>query len=135
MAMNIKEYRCGNLALVLIGEESIPVIGPLFNNKHAALQAANSYLNIFYRYGLAAQHARCSVIINRQADGRYSLTIKRGPVEVEMLSNLDELLLKRFCRGLQRGLFVISSFWEDELGRLDCLALTEGLGAVLVAVH
>jgi hypothetical protein len=45
------------------------------------------------------------------------------------LNNLDELLLKRFRKGLKRKLFILTCFVDGVDGQ-ECLVLTEGLGAV-----
>jgi hypothetical protein len=50
---------------------------------------------------------------------------------LETLSNLDELMLLRFKKGLKSKLFILTCFFDGQDAELVCLALTEGVGAVL----
>ena len=48
------------------------------------------------------------------------------------LQDLDELFMKRFLKGFKKKLFILTCFVEGVDG-LECLVLTEGLGAVFYA--
>lgn len=132
--MGIRVYRAEDKALVFLGEDNIPAIGPLFSKRDDAIRAVKDYLANFNRFGLTSAQGRCSASFVKQADGRYSFVLKYGEVKLEALKNLDELMLKRFRKGLRKKFFIATSFYENEDGQLECLALTEGLGAVLVAI-
>lgn len=133
--MGMRVYRVENLALMFLGEDNIPAIGPFFCDKEDAVRAINSYLVDFDRLGMASGHARCSVTFFKQPDGRYTLVLNHKGLKLEALKNLDELMLKRFRKGLRKKLFVVTSFCEGKNGDLECLALTQGLGAVLVTLN
>jgi len=133
--MGIRAYRVEDVVLVFLGEDNIPAIGPFFSERDAAIRAVNEYLVDFDRLGLTSGQARCGVTFIKQPDGRYSLVFNYQGYKLRTLKNLDELMLKRFRKGLHKKLFVVTSFCEGEDGQLECLALTEGLGAVLVALN
>lgn len=133
--MGIRVYRVDDMALVFLGEDNIPAIGPFFPAREDAIKAVNGYLADFDRLGFTSGKGRCTVSFSKQPDGRYSLVLYYDKNKMETLKNLDELMLKRFRKGLRKRLFVVTSFCEDEGGHLECLALTEGLGAVLVASY
>lgn len=133
--MGMTVYRVENVVLVFLGEDNIPAIGPFFPDRDDAVKAVNDYLVNFDRFGLTSGQGRCGVTFTKQPDGRYSLVLKHQDIKLETLKNLDELMLKRFQKGLRKKFFVVTSFCEDEKGHLECLALTKGLGAVLLALN
>ncbi len=133
--MGMRGYRVDNLALMFLGEDNIPAIGPFFSDKEDAVRAINSCLVDFDRPGMVSGHSRCSVTFFKQPDGRYTLILNYKGLKLEALKNLDELMLKRFRKGLKKKLFVVTSFYEGKNGDLECLALTQGLGAVLVTLN
>jgi len=133
--MGIRVYRVKDVALVFLGGDNIPAIGPFYNNRDDAVRAINDYLVEFDRLGLTSGQSRCSVIFVKQPEGTYSLVLKRNEVRLEALKNLDELMLMRFRKGLRKKLFVVTSFCLDNSGDIECLALTQGLGAVLLALN
>jgi hypothetical protein len=133
--MGMRGYRVDNLALMFLGEDNIPAIGPFFSDKEDAVRAINSCLVDFDRLGMVSGHSRCSVTFFKQPDGRYTLILNYKGLKLEALKNLDELMLKRFRKGLKKKLFVVTSFYEGKNGDLECLALTQGLGAVLVTLN
>lgn len=118
----------GEIALTLLGED-IPAIGPRHKTRLEAVLAVKKHVTAIeglIRY--TAQPYR--VMFSRQPDGRYMMIIKGSGEALEILHNLDELTVKRFKRSFKNRMFIITSFFEEG-GRLECLALTEGMGAVL----
>ena len=116
------------VAMALLGE-GIPAIGPRLNNRAEAIKTVRRYMGAIERMVKDPGMLPYTVIFARQSDGRYKLVIK-GPVLALEINNVDELMVKRFQKSFIKGLFIITSFFEDH-ERLECLALTEGLGAVL----
>ncbi|MCL6634382.1 MAG: hypothetical protein K6T29_01265 [Peptococcaceae bacterium] len=120
----------GDVALAFLGE-NIPAIGPRFKSRDEAVKAARRYLEDIDRLAGQTRETPVQIVLKRQADGRYSLVVEGSRQTVERLNNLDELLLKRFRKGLKK-LFILTCFVEGADG-LECLVLTEGLGAVFYA--
>lgn len=118
----------GDAALTFLGE-NIPAIGPRFKDREEALAVARQYLEGIHRVSGETREIPVQISLNRQADGRYSLLVKGSRQMVGKLNNLDELLLKRFRKGLKKKLFILTCF-VDGVDGLECLVLTEGLGAV-----
>ncbi|SFR04326.1 hypothetical protein [Desulfoscipio geothermicus] len=126
----MKIYQTNDVALTFFNE--IPAIGPRLPSKEDALKVAGSYLRLIEKLSKEKKgNPRCSIRFLRQADGRYTLVLKGSGMALETLSNLDELMLQRFKRGLKNKLFILTCFFEDKEGTVVCLALTEGVGAVL----
>jgi hypothetical protein len=126
----VKIYQTNDVALTFFNE--IPAIGPRLPSKEDALKVAGSYLSLIDKLSKKKKgNPRCSIRFLRQADGRYTLVLKGSDMALETLSNLDELMLQRFKRGLKNKLFILTCFFEDKEGTVVCLALTEGVGAVL----
>ncbi len=121
----------GELALVMLGE--VPAIGPRFRQKEEAVRKMSLLLKAIDGLLGEAHLSPYQIMFRRQADGCYTLVIKSGEVAVDLLSDLDELLLKRF-RKVFRSLFILTCFYEAD-GKLECLAVTEGLGAVLYSYY
>lgn len=119
----------GEITMALLGED-IPAIGPRLKTRQEAVSVVKKYVRSI------EDMVKCSdrpyrVMFSRQPDGRYVLLIKgSGEESLEILRNLDELTVKRFQRSFKNRLFIITSFFEEG-DRLECLALTEGMGAVL----
>jgi len=117
-----------DIAMALLGED-IPAIGPRLKTRREAVSAVKKYVTDIegmVKYG--SQPYR--VMFTRQPDGRYVMVIKGAGITLEILRNLDELTVKRFQRSFKKRLFIITSFFEEG-DQLECLALTEGMGAVL----
>jgi hypothetical protein len=126
----VKVYQTDDVALTFLND--IPAIGPRLTSKDDALTVAKSYLGLIENLTRGKRgNPRCSLRFWRQADGRYTLIIRGPEMALETLCNLDELMLQRFKRGLKRNLFILTCFFDDQNGKVACLALTEGLGAVL----
>lgn len=117
----------GGIAMALLGED-IPVIGPRLKTRTEALTTVNNYVRAIERLARYTESYR--VMFLRQPDGRYILLIKGSVETIEILRNLDELTVKRFQRFIKKRMLIITSFYEEG-DRLECLALTEGKGAVL----
>lgn len=118
----------GDAALIFLGE-NIPAIGPRFNNREEALTVARQYLEGIHQISGKSRKTPVQISLNRQADGRYSLVVTGSRQLISKLNNLDELLLKRFRKGLKKKLFILTCFVDGADGQ-ECLVLTEGLGAV-----
>ncbi len=121
----------GDIALAFLGED-IPAIGPRFKNREAAVKAARLYLESINEIVGGAREAQVKISLKRQPDGRYSLVVESFRQLLGKLSNLDELMLKRFRKGMKKKLFILT-FFVEEAGEMECLVLTEGLGAVFYA--
>lgn len=121
----------GDIALTFLGE-NIPVIGPRFKNREEAIKVARHYLEEIEEMKGMTRKTPVKIEIKKQADGRFSLMVEGFRHAWGELYNLDELFLKRFCKGLKKKLFILSCFVEEVDG-LECLVLTEGLGAVFYA--
>lgn len=123
-------YQTNDVALTFFND--IPAIGPRLPSKEDALKVAQSYLSLIDKLSKEKKgNPRCSIRFLKQTDGRYTLVLKGSGIALETLSNLDELMLQRFKRGLKNKLFILTCFFEDQKGVVACLALTEGVGAVL----
>ncbi|OPX84651.1 hypothetical protein [Pelotomaculum sp. PtaB.Bin117] len=129
--MVLKAVVSGDVALAFLGED-IPAIGPSFHNREEAMKAAQQYLDKINELSVRDQNMPFQIVLNKQADGRYSLVVDSSQQMVSTLSNLDELIVKRFRKGLKKKLFILTCFVEGVDG-LECLVLTEGLGAVFYA--
>jgi len=121
----------GDAALTFLGE-NIPAIGPRFSNREEALAAARQYLEGVHQLSGKNREIPVQISLSRQADGRYSLAVVGYRQIIGKLNNLDELLLKRFRKGLKKKLFILTCFVDGVDGQ-ECLVLTEGLGAVFYA--
>jgi hypothetical protein len=120
--------RSGEIAMTLLGED-IPAIGPRLKTRTEAVTAVKKYVkDIENLVRNADQPYR--VVFSRQPDGRYTLVIKGSGITLDILHNLDELTMKRFQRSFKNKIFIITCF-SEEGENLECLALTEGMGAVL----
>jgi len=129
--MVLKAVVSGDVALAFLGED-IPAIGPSFSNREDAMKAAQQYLEKINELSGHDQNSPFQIVLNKQADGRYSLVVDSSQQMVSTLNNLDELLVKRFRKGLKKKLFILTCFVKGADG-LECLVLTEGLGAVFYA--
>ncbi len=121
----------GDIALAFLGD-NIPAIGPRFKSREEAVKVARHYLEGINKLSCDTRETPVQIALNRQDDGRYSLVVEGSRQIVGKLANLDELFMKRFCRGLKKQLFILTCFVEEVDG-LECLVLTEGLGAVFYA--
>jgi len=129
--MTLRTVVSGDVALAFLGED-IPAIGPRFKNREDAVKVSRQYLERISRLSGVGRSVTFQIVLNEQADGRYSLIVDVSGQMVSRLSNLDELLVKRFRKGLKKKLFILTSFFDGVEG-LECLVLTEGLGAVFYA--
>lgn len=125
--MSRKIFDAGEVALVLLGE--IPAIGYRFRSRERAVRAAQGLLRAVDYLINSSCFSFYQIIFKHQGKGHYALVVKNNTLSLEVLHNLDELLLKRFQK-VFRGLFILSCFYETG-DRLECLAVTDGLGAVL----
>ncbi|MFZ5634622.1 MAG: hypothetical protein ACOY40_17480 [Bacillota bacterium] len=127
MVQKCPGLKSGEIAMALLGE-NIPAIGPRLKTRTEAVAAVKKYVSAIE--GLVKYTEPYRVMFLRQPDGRYILLIKGSTETLEILRDLDELTVKRFQRSFKSRMFIITSFYEDG-DRLECLALTEGMGAVL----
>ncbi|HOV79127.1 MAG TPA: hypothetical protein PK728_03405 [Bacillota bacterium] len=126
-----RSFVTGDVALTFLGE-NIPAIGPRFKNRDEALKTARSYIEGINKLAGESKKKPVQIDFIRQPDGRYSLLVKDSSRTVGKLNDLDELLLMRFRKGLKKKLFILTCFVEG-VDELECLVLTEGLGAVFYA--
>jgi hypothetical protein len=124
-------FFAGEIALTFLGD-NIPAIGPRFADREEAVRTARRYLKEISQMAGGAGAEPLSIAFKRQGDGRYSLIMEGSRQLIGKLQDLDELLMKRFFKGLKKKLFILTCFVEGVDG-LECLVLTEGLGAVLYA--
>lgn len=126
----MKVYRTRDVALTFFND--IPAIGPRLPSKEDALKVAESYLRLIDKLSREKKgNPRCSISFLKQTDGLYTLILRGSGMALETLCNLDELMLQRFKRGLKNKLFILTCFFDGPDGKVMCLALTEGVGAVL----
>lgn len=126
-------YRSGDMALTFLCE-NIPVIGPRFKDREEAIKKARQYLAGIDKTAAGRRETPVVIEIKRQDDGRYSIMVEGFQQPMGKLFNVDELFLKRFCKGLKKEMFILTCFVE-KVDELECLVLTEGLGAVLYAPY
>lgn len=124
-------FFAGEIVLTFLGD-NIPAIGPKFTDRKEAVQTARRYLAGINQMAGGAGAESLSIAFKRQGDGRYSLVMKSSCQLVGKLQDLDELFIRRFFKGLKKKFFILTCFAEGVDG-LECLVLTEGLGAVLYA--
>ncbi len=121
----------GDVVLTFLGE-NIPVIGPRFKSRRQALKVARDSMEEISKLTGEGKETPVQIVLKKQPDGRYSLAIECLCKILGELGNLDELFLKRFYNGLKKKLFIWTYFVE-EAGDVECLVVTEGLGAVFYA--
>jgi len=123
----------GDMAMTFLCE-NIPAIGPTFKNREEAVRKARQYLEGIDKTAGELRETPVKIEIKKQADGRYTIVVEGFQHTMGKLLNIDELFLKRFCKGLKKRMFILTCFVE-KVDELECLVLTEGLGAVLYAPH
>jgi len=117
----------GSIALVLLGE--VPALGPFFKKKEEAICASRPLLQKIDRLiGTGCVHPY-QITFKWQMNRCYTLVIKSRAITVNVLFDIDELLLRRFQK-VFRSLFILTCFYGFAENP-ECLAVTEGLGAVL----
>lgn len=121
----------GDVALTFLCE-NIPAIGPRFQNREEAVKKARQYLEGIDKSAGDLREIPVKIEIKKQDDGRFSIVVEGFQHTLGKLLNIDELFLKRFCKGLKKKMFILTCFVE-KVDELECLVLTEGLGAVLYA--
>lgn len=123
-------YRSAGIALILLRDE-VPVIGPVLKSREEAVRVVETYLN-FMEKPIVKNLQGFTIDLLRQIDGRYTMIIRGLTGVIATLRNVDELMLKRLWRGGSgKRFFILTSFFENERGEPECLALTEGMGAVV----
>lgn len=126
--MLLKTVIPDKVVLDFLGKD-IPTIGPSFNSRDNAVLTARRYVETINKLSAEKPNVPFQLVLSKQADGRYSLVVDCAQQIVGTLENLDELLVRRFRKSLKKKLFVLTCFVEDADG-LECLVVTEGLGAV-----
>lgn len=129
--MAYPSFFSGEIALTFLGD-NIPAIGPKFTDREEAVLTARRYLQGINQMAGGTRSNTLKIGFKRQADGRYSLVMEGSRQLIGKLQDLDELFMKRFLKGLKKKLFILTCFVEGVDG-LECLVLTEGLGAVFYA--
>ncbi|HAG10568.1 MAG TPA: hypothetical protein DCK76_04100 [Desulfotomaculum sp.] len=125
--MGYKIFCMGKVALVLLGE--VPVVGPQISGREKALRVAQKLFKEVDKLIAGSSAGPYQIIFKHKGSGRYDLVIKSSELSLVILHDLDELWIKRF-RKIFNGIFILSCFYEKN-NNLECLAVTEGLGAVL----
>jgi len=119
----------GEIALTFLGK-NIPAIGPKFKSKEEAVECAHNYLKMFSWASGGCKRLPVKLFFQKKPCGKYTLILKGGDVTLGRLEDLDEVTSKRLEKGLKNCLFILTPFVE-RAGGLECLVLTEGLGAVI----
>lgn len=117
----------GEIALVMLGE--IPAIGPWYRSRKKALSTVKSLLDAVDSLIYDSHSGPYQIMFERQDNGLNTLIIKNNHTHIEVFNHLDELFLKRFQKVFQ-NLLILSCFYKIG-SRLECLAVTDGLGAVI----
>lgn len=126
----MKVYQTNDVALTFFND--IPAIGPRLPSKDEAMKVAENHLQLIDKLAQGGKNnPRCSISFLKQTDGLYTLILRGSGMTIKILSNLDELMLQRFKKGLKNKLFILTCFFDNQEGDVVCLALTEGVGAVL----
>lgn len=125
--MGYKIYCTGKVALILLGE--VPVVGPQIAGREKAVRIAQKLFKEIDKLMAGSPAGPYQIIFKNKGCGRYDLVIKSSKSSLDVLHDLDELWIKRF-RKIFHGIFILSCFYEKN-DNLECLAVTDGLGAVL----
>jgi len=113
--------------LALLNEE-IYAIGPRLKSKDDARAYVGGILNDLS--GRERESGR--LLLLKDATGHHALVLE-GPAGRRHLVHVDEFTLHRLKKFVGRRLVILTGFVENADGNLECLALTDGLGAVLYA--
>jgi hypothetical protein len=89
------------VALSFLGKD-IPALGPRFQKKEEAIKVARQYLKRISEVTGGIRRAPVQISLGRQQDGRYFLILQTAGKAMERLDNIDELLIKRFRKGLKK---------------------------------
>ncbi|RJQ27505.1 MAG: hypothetical protein C4589_08310 [Peptococcaceae bacterium] len=89
------------VSLSFLGE-NIPALGPRFQKKEEAVKVARQYIKRINEVTGGARRAPVQISLGRQQDGRYFLILQTAGKTMERLNNIDELLIKRFRKGLKK---------------------------------
>jgi len=121
----------GRVAMTLLGQ-NIPAVGPKFTNRERALRMALYYIKTVDDIigPPCCGSSGYSVGFIKNKDGSGTLFFKGKEKTLDTRCCFDELLLKRFQKVYKKGIFILTCFFEDG-DKLECLALTEGLGVVI----
>jgi len=131
--LGYKIFCKGKVALVLLGE--VPVAGPQISGREKAVRVAQRLFKEIDKLIAGSSAGPYQIIFKHRGSGRYDLVIKSkssklsSELSLEVLHDLDELWIKRFSK-IFHGIFILSCFYEKN-DNLECLAVTDGLGAVL----
>lgn len=127
--MGCKIICTGKVALVLLGE--VPVVGPQLGGREKAVRVAQRLFKEIDGLMAGSYAGPYQIIFKHRGSGHYDLVVKSksSKLSLEVLHDLDELWIKRF-RKIFHGIFILSCFYEKN-DNLECLAVTDGLGAVL----
>jgi len=125
--LGYKIFCMGKVALVLLGE--VPVVGPQISGREKAVRVAQKLFKEIDKLMAGSSVGPYQIVFKHRIGGRYDLAVKSSELSLEILHDLDELWIKRF-RKIFHGIFILSCFYEKN-DNLECLAVTDGLGAVL----
>jgi len=108
--------------------EEIYAIGPRLKNRDDARAYIGNILSELS--GNPREGGR--LLLLRDDAGHHALVLE-GSTGRRHLARLDEFTLHRLKRSMGRRFVILTGFVESADGNLECLALTDGLGAVLYA--
>lgn len=109
-------------------DDEIFAIGPRLKSREDALEYIGAVVA-----GLSAPlPERGRLLFVKGEGGCYTLVLDGAGGRLH-LADLDQLTLRRLQRILGRRFVILTGFIEKPDGQLECLALTDGLGAVLYA--
>ncbi len=127
--MTLSPLSSGEIALTFLGK-NIPAIGPKFKSKEEAVEYAQNCLRLFSWASSGRNRLPVKLVFRKKSSGKYTLILQGGNKTLGRLEDLDEVTSKRLEKGLKNCLFILTPFVE-KAGGLECLVLTEGLGAVI----
>jgi hypothetical protein len=108
-------------------DEGIFALGPRLKNKEDAREYIGTVLS-----GLSGTLQERGRLLFVKGESGYALVFESSGGR-RYLADLDEFTLHRLQRILGRRFIILTGFIEKPDGGLECLALTDGLGAVLYA--
>lgn len=117
----------GEIVLVMLGGR-LPAVGPRLGSREEAVEVARHFVREID--DLLSASRSFQMLIVRRPNLRYTVLLRGNGRTLEILHDMDELLLWRFKKAFRRGFFVLTTFFQDE-GDTECLAVAEGLGAVI----
>ncbi|MFZ5595757.1 MAG: hypothetical protein ACOY31_01940 [Bacillota bacterium] len=130
MAERCPDSEAGEITLTFLGKD-IPAVGPRMKTRCEAILAVKGYVSAIEDM-VSYTGYPYRVMFLKQSDGRYMMVIKGAVSRLELMYNFDELTIKRLQRSFRSKMFILTGFF-GEGDNPECLALTDGMGAVMYA--